>query len=75
MLLCQDQSRCLPNKLICDGIIRCIGGSDEMEQCKYPKYFRYLQNNQMFTEDWLNFLYVKKHGKLNEVKDYEANTL
>ena len=45
LFLCQDQSRCLPNKFKCDGIIQCIDGSDEIEHCEHPKYFRYLRNN------------------------------
>ena len=70
--MCQDQSRCLPNKFKCDGIIQCIDGSDEIEQCKYSKYFRYLYNNQMFIEDWLTFLAVRQPKNFYAINDYEA---
>ena len=75
MFLCQDQSRCLPKKFECDGIVHCIDGSDEIEQCKYPKYFRYLHNNQMFIEDWLEFLVGQQPNKLKDIKNYEGRIL
>ena len=73
--LCQDHSRCLPYNFKCDGIMQCIDGSDEIEHCKYPKYFRYLQNNQMFIEEWLRFLVLQKPRKFKEINDYDAKIL
>ena len=75
LFLCQDQSRCLPNKYKCDGIIQCIDGSDEIEYCKYPKYFRYLQNNQIFIQKWLTFLIIQNPSNFKEIKDYDANII
>ena len=34
LFLCLDQSRCLPKRLQYNGILICIGGSDELERCK-----------------------------------------
>ena len=73
--LCQDQSRCLPNKFKCDGIIQCIDGSDEIEPCKFPKYFRYLRNDQMFIKDWLRFLAIRKKDSVKEIIDYNGRQL
>ena len=56
LFLCQDQSRCLPNKFKCDGIIKCIDASDEIEHCKYPNYFRYFKSNQVFIQKWFKLL-------------------
>ena len=73
--MCQDQSRCLPKKFKCDGKIQCIDGSDEIEHCKYPIYFRYLQNNRIFILDWLTILVLQQPKHLDKIKDYDAKII
>ena len=71
---CQDQSRCLPNKFKCDGIIHCIDASDEIEHCKYPHYFRYIKSNQVFIQKWFNFL-VWRSGMQKYVFNFDAKKI
>ena len=75
LFLCQDQSRCLPNKFKCDGIIQCIDASDEIEHCKYPNYFRYFKFNQVIIESWFNFLIFNHPDNSLNVIQYDAKTL
>ena len=39
LFLCLDQSRCLPKRLQCNGILNCIDGSDEIAGCEISTTF------------------------------------
>ena len=62
LFLCLDQSRCLPKNMVCNQVINCIDGSDEIERCKYPIFFRQYKSNRTFLKRWL-FYYFKTSGE------------
>ena len=75
LFLCQDQSRCLPKSFMCDGITQCIDGSDEIERCKYPMYFRFLESDQAFIQNWYKFLTMHQSNKYSKVMLFDAKNM
>ena len=59
LFLCLDQSRCLPKRLQCNGILNCIDGSDEIEGCKNSTTFgRYFLSNKTVAHDLSSSLVI-----------------
>ena len=52
LFLCLDQSRCMPKNMVCNQVINCVDGSDEIEGCKYPTYVRQFISNKARIRKW-----------------------
>ena len=75
LFLCQDQSRCLPKAMKCDGFTNCIDGSDEIEGCSYPTIFRRFEKKKAYLVDWVELLMTSKDLLYTTTVDFSKKSV
>ena len=76
LFLCLDQSRCLPKRLQCNGILNCIDGSDEIEGCKNSTTFqRYFLSNKTVAYDLSNLVIIFTNESFSDILNFNQNEI
>ena len=75
LFLCLDQSRCLPKKLVCNQVINCIDGSDEIEGCKYPSYFRQFESDKAYLKTWFVYFFKTTGEQFSKINGQSSKSM
>ena len=79
LFLCLDQSRCLPKRLQCNGVINCIDGSDEIEGCKINttvgRYSLSLNKTGALLSDLSNILVIFTNESFSDILNVDKSEI